>query len=309
MGAGCRPLPAPRAQHRLPACDAGHTVAPRCELLPIACTRSAHTHTHTHSHARARRFRPQAWALWFDPDTPPTPTDSSPISGIAGTCSTAAGAVVAAIDVFPGAGARNAELQSPGGWPNVTGMAGTYLDNWLGMGGTGEAVVSRGPMHAWGGGGAGPVARGPPPPPPPRSLLRGFPVAIGRVCHPATPLPLYAPPTHPHPQFQWFCPPGELVTGLHAAWEPSPSPPNTNLATGVRVYCENPNTCGGGPVPTPVPAPLPPAAQSPPPAAPPPPPRLAPPYAPRPGWSDWLGRETPQSTMGICPCSSRINVS
>ena len=165
----------------------------------------------------------------------------------------------------------------------------------------------------------------------------------------------------PPPQFQWSCLPGELVTGLHVSWETSPLAPATDLATGVRVYCENPNTCGGGPVPTPAgsppppprppplspppslkpppslnpPPPRPPPSSPPPTPKPPPPPpprppplspppslkppppaslspplaRFAPPYAPRTGWSDWLGTETPQSTIGICPCGSHINVS
>jgi hypothetical protein len=153
-------------------------------------------------------------------------------------------------------------------------------------------------------------------------------------------------------QFAWSCLPGELVTGLHVAWEAS-AVAGTNIATGLRVYCENPNTCGGGTVPVPaqggVPPPAaeqqpppaaqqrpppaaqqqpppaaqqfpPPAAQQPPPPAaqqPPPtavlrPPAPLPPPTPFPpprtGWSDWLGRETQQSTIGICPCSAHINV-
>ena len=47
----------------------------------------------------------------------------------------------------------------------------------------------------------------------------------------------------------WACLPGEVMTGLQVAWEPSPSGPSTNLATGLRMYCENPSTCAGGPVP------------------------------------------------------------
>ena len=45
----------------------------------------------------------------------------------------------------------------------------------------------------------------------------------------------------------WACLPGEVMTGLQVAWEPSPSGPSTNLATGLRMYCENTSTCAEGP--------------------------------------------------------------
>ena len=94
-------------------------------------------------------------------------------------------------------------------------------------------------------------------------------------------------------QANWKCQPGELVAGLHVAWEPAPVPPYTNIATGIRIYCENPNACG------------PPVASTPP-----PPPRPVPPSPPvaDPGWSTWIGRPTPQSTIGVCPCGGYIQV-
>ncbi|KAI3438438.1 hypothetical protein D9Q98_000869 [Chlorella vulgaris] len=231
-----------------------------------------------------------SWKVWVEQGLQATPQDTSPISGMTGTCS-GPGGLSASVEVFPGTGAADTTLAVPGNWSAVYGQSGTYLDSWLGVGGSG-----------------------------------------------------------PTP-FAWSCLPGELVTGLHVAWEASAAA-GTNIATGLRVYCENPNTCGGGTVPVPaqggVPPPAaeqqpppaaqqqpppaaqqqpppaaqqfpPPAAQQPPPPAaqqPPPtavlrPPAPLPPPTPFPpprtGWSDWLGRETPQSTIGICPCSAHIN--
>jgi hypothetical protein len=95
-------------------------------------------------------------------------------------------------------------------------------------------------------------------------------------------------------QVNWLCRPGELVTGMNVAWEADPNDASKNLATGIRVYCENPLTaCGPLPSPTPPPAP--------PPVSPPPPVR-------RNGWSDWFGRQTNQNSVGICPCGTWINV-
>ena len=69
-------------------------------------------------------------------------------------------------------------------------------------------------------------------------------------------------------------------------------PPYTNIATGIRIYCENPNTCG-----------------SPVTVAPPPPPT---PDNPLPfiTWTPWLGPfGGPANYGGICPCGTFVSVS
>jgi hypothetical protein len=119
-------------------------------------------------------------------------------------------------------------------------------------------------------------------------------------------------------QFAWSCLPGELVTGLHVAWEAS-AVAGTNIATGLRVYCENPNTCGGGTVPVPAQGGVPPPAaeQQPPPAAqqrqPPPAAAVVRPPPPAPvdasNWSPWLGAGTgPGDYAGLCPCGTYVQV-
>ena len=68
-------------------------------------------------------------------------------------------------------------------------------------------------------------------------------------------------------------------------------PPFTNIATGIRIYCENPNTCG-----------------SPVTATPPPPPSSNP--LPFITWTPWLGPfGGPANYGGICPCGSFVSVS
>jgi hypothetical protein len=69
---------------------------------------------------------------------------------------------------------------------------------------------------------------------------------------------------------------------------PPPSmPPNSSLPPPTAVLRPPPTAVLRPPAPLPPPTPFPP---------------------PRTGWSDWLGRETQQSTIGICPCSAHINV-
>lgn len=127
------------------------------------------------------------------------------------------------------------------------------------------------------------------------------------------------------PQGEASCRPGHVITGIHVAWEPAPVAPFSNLATGVMVHCSDPNTCPGSSADAPAPTY---PASSPPPGPPKhdipsgtwsdgsPAPPTSPPAAPVDGnssvgvrdWSPWLGRSTPQSTIGICPCPGFIQV-
>lgn len=65
----------------------------------------------------------------------------------------------------------------------------------------------------------------------------------------------------------------------------------TNAVSGLRFLCGDP-TCQGTVLASP----------------PPPPPQTATPPAATGDWSPWLGRSTPQSTIGICPCPGYILV-
>lgn len=65
----------------------------------------------------------------------------------------------------------------------------------------------------------------------------------------------------------------------------------TNAVSGLRFLCGDP-TCQGTGLASP----------------PPPPPQTATPPAATGDWSPWLGRSTPQSTIGICPCPGYILV-
>ncbi|PSC76263.1 dynamin-related 4C-like [Micractinium conductrix] len=172
------------------------------------------------------------WKVWYEQGLQPTAVDTSPISGLTGLCGGPMGAT-ASLDVFPGPGAADFNETFTGG--QVTAQHGTFLDNFLGVGGSGPTIVS------------------------------------------------------------WKCKPGQLVAGFNIAWEPSPKAPFTNLATGVRIYCENPNTCG---------PPLPPG----PPVAPAPAPTPAPNVIVPPGsWSAWVGpRAGPGIYNGTCPCGTFI---
>ena len=118
-------------------------------------------------------------------------------------------------------------------------------------------------------------------PPPARCL---------RASAPSLPLPLLL-------QGSWKCLEGEKVAGFNIAYEPSPTPPFTNISTGVRIYCENPVTCGGGtpgPSPSPAPAPSPPAAST---------------IVPSGSWSAWVGPNAgPGIYDGTCPCGTFITV-
>ena len=208
--------------------------------------------------------------------------------------------------MFPGKGPEDASLEEPAGWTNVTAERGSYIDNWLGMGGTGPILVSPAlrrparlaPRHSCGAAAADAAA-------PHHARLRGGGIVpvVRRPRHrrqPPAPFPLQA---------KWSCLPGELVTGLHVSWNASTAAPATDLATGLRIYCENPNTCGGGPVPSPSPTPSPtpvpsPVASQPPPAAAP-----SPPNATQAGWSPWVGAgKGPGSYGGVCPCGTFIEV-
>lgn len=48
--------------------------------------------------------------------------------------------------------------------------------------------------------------------------------------------------------------PTHVVTGLEVAWEPAPTPPSPNIATGVRVHCGASTSCEEGGVAAPAPA-------------------------------------------------------
>jgi hypothetical protein len=45
------------------------------------------------------------------------------------------------LQVFPGEGAADTSLPSAAGWTEVTAETGTFLDSWLGMGGSGPTLV------------------------------------------------------------------------------------------------------------------------------------------------------------------------
>ncbi|KAL4444915.1 hypothetical protein ABPG77_003965 [Micractinium sp. CCAP 211/92] len=87
----------------------------------------------------------------------------------------------------------------------------------------------------------------------------------------------------------WKCAAGQLMLGIEVAWEKAAAPlPAINLITGVRVLCQDPNTCfvwqppagpaqPAAPPPPPVPLPPPPLQSPPPPWPSPPPPVLSPP--------------------------------
>lgn len=103
----------------------------------------------------------------------------------------------------------------------------------------------------------------------------------------------------------WSCQPGEVLTGIHVAWQPNPST-QANTATGMRVYCEVPTAClaGGRPnvsasVPTP---------------SPPPPPRSGLDLPPITGGTpqfvetDWFGpKKGPGAYGAVCPCGSVLS--
>ncbi|KAI7843246.1 hypothetical protein COHA_003080 [Chlorella ohadii] len=75
--------------------------------------------------------------------------------------------------------------------------------------------------------------------------------------------------------------PGQRITGFQAAWEPSPVRPGTNIATGVRVHCSDPDIC------------------------------IAASWDALPSgtWSEWLGPgHGPSHYGGICPCNSTLQV-
>ncbi|KAL4448063.1 hypothetical protein ABPG75_005282 [Micractinium tetrahymenae] len=163
--------------------------------------------------------------IWYEQTLQATPTDTAPISGLTATCGTAA-----RLDVFPGTGNTPDSNQAfPTGITDVSAQYGTYLDNFLGVGGTGPVVVA------------------------------------------------------------WRCAAGQLLLGFEVAWEKALAPlPAINLATGVRVLCQDPNTCQAwqppagpalpaSPPPPPVLSPPPPVLSPPPPSPSPPPPVLSPP--------------------------------
>jgi hypothetical protein len=83
----------------------------------------------------------QSWKVWVEQGLQATPQDTSPISGMTGTCS-GPGGLSASVEVFPGTGAADTTLAVPGNWSAVYGQSGTYLDSWLGVGGSGPTPVS-----------------------------------------------------------------------------------------------------------------------------------------------------------------------
>lgn len=71
-----------------------------------------------------------------------TPTDTSPISGMTALCSSGNTGTGAGLDVFPGQGPPDSVRNFTVGLTNVTTQTGQYLDNFLGVGGTGATPVS-----------------------------------------------------------------------------------------------------------------------------------------------------------------------
>jgi hypothetical protein len=86
--------------------------------------------------------------------------------------------------------------------------------------------------------------------------------------------------------FTYRCQSG-VVLGIDVAMNQTAD--GTNAVSGLRFLCGDP-TCQATGTPQ---------------APPPPPPEVAPPAATG-DWSPWLGRSTPQSTIGICPCPGYI---
>lgn len=81
------------------------------------------------------------WNIWYEQGMQATAADTGPISGLAALCGGPLGAA-GALDVFPGTGPPDAVETSPDGLAEVSAQHGTYLDNFLGVGGTGPVVVS-----------------------------------------------------------------------------------------------------------------------------------------------------------------------
>lgn len=112
------------------------------------------------------------------------------------------------LQVFPGQGPEDQNRTFPGGISNVTASFGQFLDNFMGVGGTGTNNVRCSPT--WPG------------------------LHACLCCHSHSHALQQALPRARLPQTEHFCRPGEVVTGIHVAWEPAPVAPFTNLATGNR---------------------------------------------------------------------------
>lgn len=231
-----------------------------------------------------RPFLPQDVSFWYKQGANITATDQGSISGLTASCA-GANSMSAELEVFPGQGTTPDAMRNlTGGLTNITVVTGQFLDSVLGVGGTGPTTVSLA---------AAATAA---------CLLLVLVLELGVA---ASPLP-HLCPCSVTLQANFSCDPGEVVTGVHVAWEPSPVPPYTNVATGVRIYCADPNTCA--PIDTGNVT----AASTAPPTAPPTPPAPDSNYTQLPTgvWSGWIGPvKGPPYYGGICPCNTIMQAS
>lgn len=79
----------------------------------------------------------QALSFWTEPGLNATTGDFGPLSGITAACAAAAG-INAELQVFPGQGPQDFNRTFMGGITNATAAYGQFLDNFMGVGGTGR---------------------------------------------------------------------------------------------------------------------------------------------------------------------------
>lgn len=251
--------------------------------------------------------------MWYEAGVNASAADTSPISGVTAVCVGASG-TAAELEVFRGqAGATNATTSSTG-FTRVDVTYGSFLDSLQGMGGAGPSAVRCAGGGTQGGWFAGRQAGLHCRLPCCAAVLGGAAAGAAPLFADALLVTRARAPTRP-PQANWTCPPDEVVTGVHVAWRAGPAGGAAQLATGLRVYCDQPTSCQGqgtagapsaaappAALPTPSPPQAPPLAGSPPAGL------VGAGFAPNVTESEWFGPvQGPSTAGGICPCGSSLD--